>query len=66
MPVFKKSSTSPFEQIILLKNKGLIIADEAQALADLNAISFFRLTPYMEWKAIPSIIGKQVLYLSSI
>ena len=47
MAVFKKASTSPFEQIILLKNKGLIIADEVQALADLNAISFFRLIPYM-------------------
>ncbi|RUR04154.1 Abi family protein [Legionella sp. km772] len=45
--VFTKPAITPEQQIELLKQRGLIIFDEARALCFLEAVSFFRLTPYM-------------------
>lgn len=47
MAVFTKPAIPPSEQLNCLKDRGLIIQDEAQALAFLTHVSFFRLTPYM-------------------
>lgn len=47
MDIFTKPSIAPIEQIKLLQQRGLIVLDEEQALSVLNAVSFFRLTPYM-------------------
>lgn len=47
MAVFTKPAITPTQQLDLLKERGLIILDEPRALCFLEAISFFRLTPYM-------------------
>ena len=47
MAVFTKPAITPAQQIELLKQRGLIILDETRALCFLEAVSFFRLTPYM-------------------
>lgn len=47
MTVFQKPAITPAQQIKLLKSRGLVILDEKRALCFLEAISFFRLTPYM-------------------
>jgi len=47
MAVFTKPAIPPSEQLNCLKDRGLIIQDEVQALAFLSHVSFFRLTPYM-------------------
>jgi abortive infection bacteriophage resistance protein len=47
MKPFTKPAISVTEQLVLLKGRGLIIRDEARAGHFLEAISFFRLTPYM-------------------
>lgn len=53
MAVFIKPAITLIEQIALLKQRGLILSDEAQALSVLNAVSFFRLTPYMRPFQLP-------------
>ncbi len=45
--VFTKPAITPKEQMELLKKRGLAILDESRALCFLEAVSFFRLTPYM-------------------
>jgi abortive infection bacteriophage resistance protein len=47
MAVFTKSAITPIEQLQLLKERGLSIMDEPRALCFLEAVSFFRLIPYM-------------------
>lgn len=47
MAVFTKPAINPDEQLKLLKKRGLTILDEPRALYFLEAVSFFRLTPYM-------------------
>ncbi|HGK6671882.1 TPA: hypothetical protein ACJ5DK_003206 [Legionella pneumophila] len=47
MAVFSKPAITPHEQLQLLKQRGLIIIDETRSLLFLEAVSFFRLTPYM-------------------
>ena len=47
MAVFTKPAITPAQQMDLLKQRGLIILDESRALYFLEAVSFFRLTPYM-------------------
>jgi abortive infection bacteriophage resistance protein len=48
LPQYKKSQISVEEQILNLKQKGLIIDDEARALHYLQNISFFRLKSYLK------------------
>jgi abortive infection bacteriophage resistance protein len=45
--VFTKPAITPAQQLDLLKQRGLTILDESRALCFLEAVSFFRLTPYM-------------------
>lgn len=47
MKSFTKPATTVAEQMALLKARGLIIRDEARTEHFLEAVSFFRLTPYM-------------------
>lgn len=47
MAVFTKPAITPVQQLHLLKQRGLTILDESRALCFLEAVSFFRLTPYM-------------------
>ena len=47
MRPFDKPAIGVAEQIVLLKARGLHIQDEARAACFLQAVSFFRLTPYM-------------------
>ena len=47
MNTFTKPAIEVAEQIQLLKNRGLNIQDEQRAILFLEAVSFFRLTPYM-------------------
>lgn len=47
MAVFTKPAITPIEQLELLKERGLTIIDEPRSLCFLEAVSFFRLTPYM-------------------
>ena len=47
MAVFTKPAITPAQQLDLLKQRGLTILDESRALCFLEAVSFFRLTPYM-------------------
>jgi abortive infection bacteriophage resistance protein len=47
MRQFSKPSITVSEQLALLKARGLQINDEARAKLFLEAVSFFRLTPYM-------------------
>ena len=47
MKPFPKPAISVTEQLTLLKGRGLIIRDEARAGHFLEAVSFFRFTPYM-------------------
>ena len=44
---FHKPAITVAEQLALLKARGLLIQDEARAALFLEAVSFFRLTPYM-------------------
>ncbi len=45
--IFTKQPLTPEQQLVLLKERGLEIQDEERALCFLQAVSFFRLTPYM-------------------
>lgn len=73
MAVFTKLAISPLEQISLLKQRGLILIDEEQALSVLKAVSFFRLTPYMrpfqvlghEHQFKPNVAFEQIIRLYS-
>lgn len=47
MKPFDKPAIDIHAQLALLKQRGLIIQDEDKALCFLEAVSFFRLTPYM-------------------
>lgn len=47
MAVFTKPAITPTEQLRLLKARGLTILDEPRSLCFLEAVIFFRLTPYM-------------------
>lgn len=47
MAVFTKPAITQAQQLDLLKRRGLTILDESRALCFLEAVSFFRLTPYM-------------------
>lgn len=47
MRQFRKPAITVTEQLALLKRRGLDIQDEARAGLFLEAVSFFRLTPYM-------------------
>ncbi len=47
MKPFTKPAITVAEQVALLKARGLSIRDEARAAHFLEAVSFFRLTPYM-------------------
>lgn len=47
MKPFTKPATTVAEQLALLKARGLVIRDEVRAAHFLEAVSFFRLTPYM-------------------
>lgn len=47
MTIFNKPAIAPEHQLALLAERGLNIQDQDRALAFLNAVSFFRLTPYM-------------------
>jgi abortive infection bacteriophage resistance protein len=47
MKPFTKPAITVAQQLALLKARGLQIKDEARAAAFLEAVSFFRLTPYM-------------------
>ncbi len=47
MSTFTKPAIEVTQQIQLLKNRGLIILEESRATLFLEAVSFFRLTPYM-------------------
>ena len=45
--VFNKPAITPEQQLALLEDRGLNILDRPRALAFLQSVSFFRLTPYM-------------------
>lgn len=47
MKCFSKPAIDTADQLSLLKSRGLIIKDEEKARCFLEAVSFFRLTPYM-------------------
>ena len=47
MSSFSKPAIDIEQQLELLKQRGLLIHDETRALCFLQAVSFFRLTPYM-------------------
>lgn len=47
MKPFQKPAIDVHEQLLLLKQRGLQIRDEDRAKCFLEAVSFFRLTPYM-------------------
>lgn len=47
MKRFLKPAISVPEQLALLRGRGLVIQNETKALCFLEAVSFFRLTPYM-------------------
>lgn len=47
MKRFEKPAIDVPEQLTLLKRRGLQVQDENRALSFLQAVSFFRLTPYM-------------------
>lgn len=47
MESFTKPAIDVEEQLQLLKSRGLKILDESRARCFLQAVSFFRLTPYM-------------------
>jgi len=47
MNTFTKPAIAVTQQIQLLKNRGLIFLDESRAILFLEAVSFFRLSPYM-------------------
>jgi len=47
MMTFNKPAITPSQQIALLETRGLKIIDRPRALAFLQSVSFFRLTPYM-------------------
>lgn len=53
MRQFTKPSITVTEQLALLKARGLQIQDEARAILFLEAVSFFRLTPYMRPFQVP-------------
>ena len=53
MRQFEKPSISVVDQIELLKQRGLRIHDEPRATYFLEAVSFFRLSPYMRPFQIP-------------
>jgi abortive infection bacteriophage resistance protein len=61
MAVFTKLAISPIDQVSLLKQRGLILLDEEQALSVLKAVSFFRLTPYMR-HYFPSFFKYMVIF----
>lgn len=73
MTDFVKSAIPPIEQVVLLKQRGLIVLDEEEALSVLNAVSFFRLTPYMrpfqiqghEHQFKPNVSFEQIIRLYS-
>lgn len=54
MRPFSKPAIDIPAQLALLKQRGLIIQDEAKARCFLEAVSFFRLTPYMRPFQIPN------------
>lgn len=54
MRQFSKPAITVSEQLTLLKARGLQIHDEARATLFLEAVSFFRLTPYMRPFQIPN------------
>ena len=47
MTAFNKPAITPEQQLALLEQRGLSILDRPRALAFLQSVSFFRLTPYM-------------------
>lgn len=47
MMAFAKPAITPEQQLTLLEERGLTIVDRSRALAFLQSVSFFRLTPYM-------------------
>ena len=47
MMAFNKPAITPEQQLTLLQQRGLSILDRPRALAFLQSVSFFRLTPYM-------------------
>ena len=47
MMTFNKPAITPEQQLSLLEERGLLIIDRPRALAFLQSVSFFRLTPYM-------------------
>lgn len=47
MTKFDKPAITPQQQLELLEQRGLIVHDHHRALSFLNAVSFFRLSPYM-------------------
>jgi abortive infection bacteriophage resistance protein len=47
MMTFNKPAITPEQQLTLLEQRGLTIVDRPRALAFLQSVSFFRLTPYM-------------------
>lgn len=53
MKPFQKPAIDIPAQLALLKQRGLSIQDEAKAHCFLEAVSFFRLTPYMRPFQIP-------------
>lgn len=53
MKPFTKPAITVTEQLALLKVRGLIIRDEARAAHFLEAVSFFRLSPYMRPLQVP-------------
>lgn len=53
MRVFDKPAIDVGQQIVLLKARGLQFQDEARAQHFLEAVSFFRLTPYMRPFQVP-------------
>lgn len=57
MKSFAKPAITVAEQVTLLKARGLSIRDEQRAAHFLEAVSFFRLTPYMRPFQVP---GNQV------
>lgn len=73
MTDFVKPAIPPIEQVVLLKQRGLIVLDEEEALSVLNAVSFFRLTPYMrpfqiqghEHQFKPNVSFEQIIRLYS-
>lgn len=47
MMAFNKPAITPEQQLTLLEQRGLSVLDRPRALAFLQSVSFFRLTPYM-------------------